>query len=228
MLLDRASQTVVKAPHRTGNEDALEVEKRIYERIGEHGGHKGLLRYHGPCETGIRLEFVSNSSLKYFFAKPPPKDVDVETLRLRWVRQIADALRFVHSLSIIHGDLTCANIFLDDHYDARVGDFGGSSLDGSPLLVAVTSSHAYPGELLSVQADIFALGSTWYEIMTGFAPYHELAEHEIDARYLKADFAETKALGPMGDIIKNCWQGHYKSVDNIVTDMDGMCESDDI
>jgi hypothetical protein len=206
VCLDASSQTVVKSPHGEEDEEAIAIERRIYERISKQGGHKGLLRYHGRYESGIRLEFVCNNTLRSFVGKPT-KDINIKNLWFRWARQITDTLRFLHSIHIIHGDLTCSNIFLDEHLNAKLGDFGGSSLDGSPLLVEVTASHKHPGLLLSIQGDIFALGSVLYEVMTGVAPYHELSEEEIDARYSDANFPETKSLGLIGSIIKQCWHG---------------------
>jgi serine/threonine protein kinase len=170
---------------------------------------------------GIRLEFACNNTLRSFIAKEN-FPLDIESLQLRWAKQVTDALCFVHGKHVIHGDLTCSNIFLNEHLNAKVADFCSSSIDGSPLLVQVTASHRYPGPLLSVQGDIFALGSTLYEIMTGVVPYHELSEEEIEARYSKRDFPETKSLGLVGGIIMGCWQGRYDCVDSIVTDMEGM------
>src|ERR1700722_6561546 len=126
----------------------MAIERRIYERISEHSGHKGLLCYHSPYKSSIRLEFVCNNTLRSFI-RSPTKDINIENLRLRWARQITDTLYFLYSKHIIHRDLTCGNIFLDEHLNAKLGDFYSSLLDRSPLLVEVTVSHKYPRLLLS-------------------------------------------------------------------------------
>lgn len=226
ICLDKPSQTIVKSPHGEENKDDIAIEKRIYERFSEHGGHEGLLHYHGPYESGIRLEFACNGNLRSFLKKRA-KDIDIER-RLRWAKQITNALRFVHSTHVVHGDVTCGNILLDGQLNTKLSDFGGSSLDGSPLLVAVTASHRCPGSALSMQGDIFALGSTLYEIMTGVVPYYECSEEEVKARYSKGKFPETKFLGSIGDIITRCWHGRYSRFEAIITDINGMHVPDDI
>ena len=40
---DETSQTVIKTPHDEENYAAIEIERRIYKRLQQHGGHKGLL-----------------------------------------------------------------------------------------------------------------------------------------------------------------------------------------
>ena len=90
ICLDQASQTIIKSPHGEENLDDIAIERRIYERIREHGGHEGLLHYHGPYESGLRLEFASNSSLRSFVRKHA-SDIDLEQ-RLYWARQIANTL----------------------------------------------------------------------------------------------------------------------------------------
>jgi serine/threonine protein kinase len=107
----------------------------------------------------IRLEFACNNTLSSLIWKPT-KDVNIENLRFHWAGQIADTLRFLHSIHIIHRDLTCDNIFLDKHLNAKLGDFGCSSLDGSALLVEVTASHKYPvslhtGMLISAESELY-------------------------------------------------------------------------
>ena len=219
ICLDQPSQTIVKSPHGEENNDEIAIEKKIYERLNEHNGHKGLLDYHGPYESGIRLEYACNGNLRSFLKKHPT-DNNTEQ-RLLWAKQIADALRFAHSFNVIHGDVTCGNILLDGQLNIKLSDFGGSSLDGSPLLVAVTASHRWPGPALSIQGDIFALGSTLYEIVTGNVPYHELPEEVVEARYTKHEFPETKFLGPIGDIITCCWHEQYNNFDAVIIDIEG-------
>jgi serine/threonine protein kinase len=220
ICLDKSSNTVVKSPHDQENSDEIAIERSVYERFQEHGSNEGLLRYYGPYELGIRLEFACNGNLRRFL-KTNAKDISVEQ-RLYWAAQIAKVLCFVHSANVIHGDLSCSNILLDGNLNAKLSDFGGSSLDGSPLLVAVAPSHRSPGSALSIQGDIFALGSTLYEIMTGDVPYRALSEEEIHARYAIKEFPETKFLGPMGDIIASCWHGRYNSFEAIIKDIRGI------
>ena len=79
-------------------------------------------------------------------------------------------------MNVIHGDFTTRNVLLTKELDAKLGDFGGSPLDGSRLLIGVKTTHQCPGPTLSIHGDLFALGSTIYEIMTGHDPYEELSD----------------------------------------------------
>jgi serine/threonine protein kinase len=103
--------------------------------------------------------------------------------------------------------------------DVKLGDFAGSSLNGSELLVGVTPSHESPGSASSTQGDIFAFGSVVYEIMTGKAPYSGLSESEIVARYKRGEFADTASLGEIGVLIRKCWMGQYDGCTQLADDL---------
>lgn len=215
VYLDSSSNTVVKYPHQAEEEPAIEVERQIYERFQQHGGHEGLLKYYGTFESGIRLEYASKNGLRHYIQTHEinPKQ------RLQWAQQVASALAFVHSMNVIHADLTCGNISLDDSLHAKLLDFSGSSLDGSEPFVVVTASHKCPGDdLKSIRADLFALGSTLYEILTGKPPYYELGlkEMEITDLFRQSKYPDTKSLGSMGVIITGCWQGRFVSADDVL------------
>ncbi|OMO76556.1 hypothetical protein CCACVL1_15585 [Corchorus capsularis] len=53
---------------------------------------------------------------------------------LRWFKEIIEGLVHIHKKDIIHGDITSANVFLDDLQHVKIGDFGfgrGTSSDKS-------------------------------------------------------------------------------------------------
>lgn len=135
---DEGSRTVIKTPHDDMNLDAILVEIRIYERLQQYGGHKGLLTYYGIYESGISLEYAPNFALHLWLHRN--KDVSLDQ-KISWVGQITDALHFVYSINVVHGDVTSRNILLTKELDAKLTDFGGSSLDGSRLLTGVKTTH---------------------------------------------------------------------------------------
>jgi serine/threonine protein kinase len=216
VYLDSSSNTVIKYPHQEEEEEpAVEVERRIYELFQQYGGHEGLLKYYGPVGPGIKLEYASKNGLRQYIQT---HEINTKQ-RLQWAQQATKALAFIHSLNVIHADLTCANISLDNNLHAKLLDFSGSSLDGSEPFVVVTASHKCPGnDLKSTRADLFALGSTLYEILTGEPPYYGLGlkDMEITDRFKKSKFPDTKSLGPMDDIIMRCWQGRFISADDVL------------
>ncbi|KAK3366551.1 kinase-like domain-containing protein [Podospora didyma] len=221
VLLDTSTGTVVKASHDGERSAAMAVEQQIYERFVQRGGHKGILIYHGTFESGIRLEYASHGNIRSYLENHPAD----ELRRIRWAVQVAQALDFAHQCGVIHGDINGFNVLLDRHLDAKLADFAGSSLDGSPLLIGVTASHEYPGPLLCTEADIFALGSTLYELMNGSRPQAGLSDTAIEQRYKRGEFAETESLGNVGSIITKCWQGEYKECRQVVHDLEAARQS---
>ncbi|KAH6636079.1 kinase-like domain-containing protein [Chaetomium tenue] len=215
ILLDKSTDTVIKSPHDDESTDALAIEQHIYERFVQRGGHKAILCYHGPFESGIRLEYAPRGNIRSYL-EDHPADGKRRTL---WAVQLAEALDFIHKCGVIHGDVNGFNVLLDRNLDVKLADFAGSSLDGSPLLVGVTASHEYPGPLLSVEADIFALDSTLYELLNESRPYAGLTDTVIFDHYSKGKFPDTNSLGSVGSIIRKCWRGEFKECSQAVSDL---------
>jgi serine/threonine protein kinase len=99
----------------------------------------------------------------------------------RILKQVCSALDYAHDRKIIHLDLKPANILFDEHGDALVADFGlarhfrtaapetadpkvGGTLDYSPPEQWQRQTHA------GRHSDIYALGITLYESLTGKLP----------------------------------------------------------
>ncbi|KAI9864833.1 MAG: hypothetical protein M1813_002603 [Trichoglossum hirsutum] len=191
----------------------IERERRVYQRLGHN--HDGLIRYYGSLENALILQYACNGSIRQYFArqtKPVPL-----SLRLRWVEQITTSIAFVHSKNVMHGDISCNNVFLDKELNAKLGDFAGSAIDDEPPLISYETSHEHPdNEGVSTKSEVFALGSTFYEVMTGSKPYGKLSDQAICDAYAQGNFPSLASLAAFRDIIAKCWNQGYASVDELL------------
>jgi serine/threonine protein kinase len=94
--------------------------------------------------------------------------------------QVADAVRFIHSRAILHGDIKSENIFLVKTATQRrlvkLLDFGLArpdlgrieGIDGTPEYLAPERQDGVPA---SQASDIYALGIVLFELLTGHVPF---------------------------------------------------------
>ena len=128
----------------------------------------------------IAMEYISGCSLKYMMDRegilPEPKV-------LRYVRQIGEALQFVHEKNILHLDIKPSNILIDSSGKARLIDFGVSKRydieqqETSTTMLTLSKGFAsieqYDNEgtqSFSPCPDIYSLGATMYNLLTGKIP----------------------------------------------------------
>ncbi|KAJ0413144.1 hypothetical protein BJY00DRAFT_306525 [Aspergillus carlsbadensis] len=108
--------------------------------------------------------------------------------------------------------------FVDEDLNVRLGDFNASQYPGHPALGYEKASHCLPRTYQlpnTAMSDIFALGSTLYEFVTGdpavFAGRMQRkhrADCEIEARYRRRQFPDVSQLFG-GDVILGCWNGDF-------------------
>jgi serine/threonine protein kinase len=193
----------------------FEREKLIYQRLGRD--HSGIVRYFGVLENAIILQFASQTSIRQYLARQ--RNRVPLSHRLRWVEQLFDAIRFIHSKSVLHGDISCNNIFLDDSLNVKLGDFAGSAIDDLPPLVCYETSHELPSEDISARTELFALGSTTYEIMTGSKPYKDLPDHEVSAAFSEGRYPDLESISAFRNTIRRCWRQNYATAEEAFQDV---------
>jgi serine/threonine protein kinase len=128
----------------------------------------------------IAMEYISGCSLKYMMDR---EGVLPETKVLRYVRQIGEALQFVHEKNILHLDIKPSNILIDSSGKARLIDFGVSKRydieqqETSTTMLTLSKGFAsieqYDNEgtqSFSPCPDIYSLGATMYNLLTGKIP----------------------------------------------------------
>jgi serine/threonine protein kinase len=153
-------------------------EVRLTSRLAGHPNVVTVLDS-GTTASGrpyIAMEYFERGSLRdRLVAEGPLPVADV----LRIGVKIAGALGAAHAEGVLHRDVKPHNILISRYGEPALADFGtarlAASLDSSARTEAFTPYHAAP-ELLrganpSPAADLYSLGSTLYELLSGRPPY---------------------------------------------------------
>ncbi|KAJ2043546.1 Protein kinase of the Mitotic Exit Network, partial [Coemansia sp. S2] len=143
-----------------------------------------IVRYHGFVKTDTHLnlvmEYVENGSLsatlKSFGSFP-------EKLVLAYAVKIIEGLIYLHGRDVVHCDLKACNILTTKQGNTKLTDFGVSlnlklRKPGDESVVAGTPYWMAP-EIIQLDgacmaSDIWSLGCTVIELLTGKPPYSEL------------------------------------------------------
>lgn len=159
-----------------------ELFEREAKAIAALSKHCGIVQVYAWGEHQGRaymaMEFVQ-SSAKDLIAKHP-KGVPVATA-LRIVAECAEALAYAHRNGIIHRDIKPANILIEaEDGRAKLSDFGLARFYESGQVTAsgmISGSPSYmspeqaSGKRVDARTDIFSLGVTLYELLSGRRPF---------------------------------------------------------
>ena len=145
--------------------------------------HPGIVRIFDIFEENGTAYFVMNyidgPSLNEIVAKEGRLN---EGRAVRYIRQIAEALKCVHDHGCLHLDIKPGNIIIDKSDHAILIDFGTSKqydeVDGenTSTLLGMTPGYAPLEQIgndvikFTPATDIYALGATLYKLLTGITP----------------------------------------------------------
>lgn len=186
----------VKVLKRDAEDDA--TNRRLFAREAEIGlalSHPHLVRFHAAAtdRDGCRhlvMEQLAGVSLR----KAVLKNLLPIPATLNFARQVAEALGYMHRAGFVHGDVKPENVHLVAGRKAKLLDFGFAHRPGenAGLLddgcVLGTANYIAP-ELCAgppvdgFPADVFGLGVTLYELLTGRLPYREGSTEDTMVRH---------------------------------------------
>ncbi|RHN55995.1 putative mitogen-activated protein kinase kinase kinase STE-STE11 family [Medicago truncatula] len=144
--------------------------------------HENIVRYIGTemdeSNLYIFIELVTKGSLLRLYQRYKLRDSQVSA----YTRQILHGLKYLHDRNIVHRDIKCANILVDANGSVKVADFGLAKVT---ILNDIKSCHGtafwMAPEVVNgkvngygLPADIWSLGCTVLEMLTGQVPYYSL------------------------------------------------------
>lgn len=131
--------------------------------------------YASKTEPYFSMEFIQGKDSRTCFQK-----LDYQKL-YSIILQICQTLEFLHARGIIHGDIKPSNILIieDDYPKVKFTDFGfveyGKAIDFNQWkgTIPYIAPEIIRGEEYNHQADLYSLGVTLYEAITGDLPFKE-------------------------------------------------------
>ena len=131
----------------------------------------------------IVMEYVPGETLENIIASQGPLDLN---RAVDFTCQICNAVDHAHRQGVIHRDLRPANVLITESDMAKVADFGtsrfleiaahGTTVIGSPPYMA---PEQFQGKAVFA-SDIYSLGVTMYQMLTGVLPYDTPAPSDLD------------------------------------------------
>ena len=163
----------------------------------------------------IVMELVEGITLKDYIQKKgklTAKEVIGITM------QVSSAMDAAHSNNIIHRDIKPQNIIISKEGKVKVTDFGIAKATSSNTIstnvmgsVHYTSPEQARGGFSDAKSDIYSLGITMYEMITGELPFDGDSTVSIALKHLQEDIVPPSELVPeipysLEQIIMKCTQ----------------------
>ena len=164
-------------------EEVSQAKQRFFREAETAGGlsHANIVTIYDVGDEGslgyIAMDLLTGAPLSHFIHTdkllPTP-------LVYQLMIQITDALEYAHRQSVVHRDIKPGNIIYDDDLQkATITDFGIAYVtDNSRTSTGVIMGSPYymspeqiTGGSIDGRSDIFSLGATFYQLLSGQLPF---------------------------------------------------------
>ncbi|KAI0306148.1 hypothetical protein B0F90DRAFT_1814941 [Multifurca ochricompacta] len=179
--------------------------------------HPSIVKYEGMARDentlSIVLEYAENGSLGQLLKAFGKLN---EKLVASYVVKILEGLDYLHRSDVVHCDLKAANILTTKNGNVKLSDFGVSlnlrAMEREIKDVAGTPNWMAPEVIelkgASTKSDIWSLGCTVIELLTGRPPYGDIANTmTVMFRIVEDDCPPIpeRFSGPLAGFLKECF-----------------------
>ncbi len=154
----------------------------------------------------IVMEYFENETLKSLILNSPSAEEQhplIQQKGIGMMRKIAETLKYMHSLNIIHKDIKPENILVNKEGDVRLVDFNiAEKIDflsrfkirkrkGTALYMSPEQVRKLP---LDARSDVYSLGVTFYETFCGKAYIKAPSEKAVLQKVLKGSIVNPRKI----------------------------------
>jgi eukaryotic-like serine/threonine-protein kinase len=151
----------------------------------------------------IAMEFIGGSTLAHRLDREGPLPIG---RAVDAMLQVIEGLEAAQAVGILHRDIKPSNCFEDNDGRIKIGDFGLSisTLSGGDAMIteagAVVGTPAYcspeqlRGEELGMRSDLYAVGVTLYQLLTGRLPFEGKTMPQLVANTLEKPAPSPRAI----------------------------------
>jgi CRP-like cAMP-binding protein len=185
----------------------------------------------------IIMEYLDGMLLKNMLLDMPKPSL---SRILDITMQVCYGLEYAHNHGIIHQDINPANIFVQSNGQVRIIDFGLACYLG-----CVDSNFLFPGTLFYIspeqlrgdpideRTDIYSLGITVYEMITGNKPFSGNDMKSVMNAHMNEDIPDTRVMLPdLPDELHNFLMrsvrkdpaARYRNISEILGDLRPLAE----
>lgn len=158
--------------------------------------HPNIASLHTAVRQGNQLlmvmEYVEGRTIESLLREGPVPLAN----GIHYVLQVLSALSYAHARGVVHRDIKPANMMLTPEGVVKLMDFGIARVAKSDQKLTQTghtvgslfymSPEQIQGGQVDARADLYSLGVSLYEIVTGRKPYQGDSDYSIMAAHLKS------------------------------------------
>ena len=180
----------------------------------------------------IVMELVEGVTLKNFIAAKGFLDVK-EALVISI--QVAQGIGAAHDQHIVHRDIKPQNMIISSDGKVKVADFGIAKAVSSDTLTSTAMGSVHyispeqaKGDAADERSDIYSLGITMFEMVTGRVPFENENSVSIAISHIEQDVPLPSAFNPLvshayDEIVMKCTQKkperRYQKVQELIVDL---------
>lgn len=160
--------------------------------------------------------------------------------------QLCSAVLFAHQHGVIHRDIKPQNVFITVDGTVKLGDFGIATFQNGAHVtrseVVVGSVHYLAPEIsqgnpATPQSDIYAIGVTFFELITGRVPFDDESALTVALKHIKEKFPSVRKFNPKTPqaiekiILKACGKSpldRYRTVFDMRKDIEKILRNPDL